>query len=164
MDNRPKIKLVLSTTDKLIESISWLALIGLWYLVLANYSTLPETIPIHFNLAGKADGFGNKGNLFILPIISTIVFIAMSFLNKYPHTFNYLKTITEENALYQYGNATRFIRFLKLITVIIFGLISFEIIQIANKNTEAFNIWLLPLMLGLLLVSMAYYIIKMKQK
>lgn len=164
MDNRPKIKLVLSTTDKLIESISWLALIGLWYLVLANYSTLPETIPIHFNLAGKADGFGNKGNLFILPIISTIVFIAMSFLNKYPHTFNYLKTITEENALYQYSNATRFIRFLKLITVIIFGLISFEIIQIANKNTEAFNIWLLPLTLGLLLVSMAYYIIKMKQK
>ena len=33
------------------------------------YPSLPETIPTHFNIEGKADGWGSKGTMFMLPSI-----------------------------------------------------------------------------------------------
>ncbi|PID27312.1 MAG: hypothetical protein CR982_06070 [Candidatus Cloacimonadota bacterium] len=160
MNNRPKIKVKLSLIDKIVESIGLAALAGVWIFTLSNYSSLPETIPIHYNLVGEVDSFGEKGNILFIPIISTILFIIMTILNKYPHSFNYLKTITEENAHYQYANATRLIRLLKLNILIIFGGISFETIGIAKGNFERFGILFLPLTLGLIFIPIFYYLIK----
>lgn len=161
MNNRPKIKPILTTTDKVIEFICWIALIGIWILTLTNYSALPETIPIHYNGVGEADGFGDKGNILTLPIISTILFIGLTILNKYPHVFNYPNTISEENALQQYTNATRLIRLLKLVIIIIFGLIVFKTIQNVNGNAEGLGVWFLPLTFGLIFIPMAYYLTKL---
>ena len=160
MNNRPKIKPILTTTDKAIELVGWIALIGIWVLTLVNYSSLPETIPIHFNGAGKADGFGNKENILSLPIVSTILFIGMTVLNKYPYVFNYPSAITKENALQNYTNATRMIRFLKLIIVIVFGLIVFKIIDNVKGNADGLGTWFLPLILGLIFIPTAYYLMK----
>jgi len=33
------------------------------------YPTLPETIPIHFNIKGEADGWGSRDSLFLGPAI-----------------------------------------------------------------------------------------------
>ncbi len=41
-------------------------LIGLSIWVLAIYSDLPQTIPIHYNMAGEPNGWGSKTNIFIL--------------------------------------------------------------------------------------------------
>ena len=158
ISNRPKIKPNLTTTDKVIEFFGWIALIGIWTLTLTNYSTLPETISIHYNGTGEADGFGNKGNILTLPIISTILFIGLTILNKYPHVFNYPSTVTEENALQQYTNATRLIRFLKWAIVMIFGLIVFQTIQNVNGNADGLGIWFLPLTLGLIFIPIIYYL------
>ena len=40
--------------------------------------------------------------------------------------FNYPSQITKENAVHQYTNATRMIRVLKLVIVVLFGLIVLE--------------------------------------
>ena len=63
MKNRPKIELQLTQRDKILEVIGWILLIGIWILTFTNYFDLPETIPIHFNAAGEADGFGSKLSL-----------------------------------------------------------------------------------------------------
>ena len=123
MNKRPQIKLQLNQTDKILEIVGWVSVVGIWALTLTNYSILPEIIPIHFNGAGKADGFGNKTHIFVLPIISTLLFIGLTILNKHPHIFNYPSQITKENAVDQYTNATRMIRVLKLVIVVLFGLI-----------------------------------------
>ncbi len=160
MSTRPKIKPNLTTTDKIIEFIGWVAIVGIWILTLTNYSALSETIPIHYNGAGEADGFGNKGNILSLPIISTIVFIGLTILNKYPQVFNYPSKITKENALQQYTNATRMIRFLKFAIVLIFGLIVFKTIQNTNENADGLGTWFLPLTLSLIFIPIVYYLTK----
>ncbi len=160
MINRPKLKLNLTTTDKVIELFGWICLIGIWILTSSNYYSLPETIPIHYNGTGEADGFGKKWNILTLPIVSSTLFIGLTILNKYPHVFNYPSTITQENALRQYTNATRLIRFLKLVIVIIFGLIVFKTIQNANGNADGLGAWFLPLTFGLMFIPMIYYLIK----
>ena len=154
-------RLKLSGLDVAMELFGWLILIGLWVLVFINFQGLPETIPIHFNAAGKADGFGNKWNMLTLPIVASVLYIGMTILNKYPHVFNYpTEVLTEENALKNYTMATRLLRVLKLVLVIIFSLIVFRTIQNINGTAEGLGVWFLPLTLGMIFIPMAYYIIK----
>lgn len=159
MSNRPKLKLDLTATDKAIELVGWICLIGIWILTLSNYYSLPETIPIHYNGTGEADGFGKKWNILTLPIVSSILFVGLTILNKYPHIFNYPSTITEENAMQQYTNATRLIRFLKLVILIIFGLIVFKTIQNVNGNADGLGVWFLPLTMGMIFIPIVFFLI-----
>jgi uncharacterized membrane protein len=160
MEGRPKVKLDLTNTDKVIEFTGLTLLIGIWILAILSFSDLPESIPTHFNGAGEADGFGERTNIFVLPIIGTITFIGLTLLNKNPHIFNYPKTITNENALNQYSNATRMIRVLKLIIVFVFGLILVRTLQNTNGNADGIGTWFLPLTIGLFIIPTLYFLIK----
>lgn len=62
MHKRPKIKLKLTTADKVLEVLGWTFLFAIWILTMASYANLPDTIPIHYNGAGQADSFGEKTN------------------------------------------------------------------------------------------------------
>ena len=157
---RPRIRIELTVTDKAIEIIGWFALLAIWVLVISNYSNLPDTIPTHYNGMGNADGFGNKTNILILPLIANILFVGITIINKFPYIFNYPTQITEENALRQYTNATRMLRFMKLILVILFGLITFKTIQGANGQSFGPSVWFLPLTLGLIFIPLSYFITK----
>jgi uncharacterized membrane protein len=152
----------LNITDKIFEAAGWLAVLAIWVLTISAYSKLPEIIPIHYNGAGEADGFGGKKNILALPIVSTILFVGLTILNKFPQVFNYPADMTEETALTQYTGATRFIRCMKFIVVIIFGAIAFETIQNQNGNEqdEGLGIWFLPLTLGLIFIPLAYSVIR----
>ena len=165
MNKRPRIKLQLKQTDKIIEIVGWISVVGIWALPLINYFDLPEIIPIHFNGAGKADGFGNKTHIFILPIISTLLFIGLTILNKHPHIFNYPSQITKENAVDQYTNATRMMRVLKLVIVLLFGLIVFKTIQNVNGHADWLGTWFLPFTIGLFIMLTLYFLMmSMKDK
>ena len=157
---RPKIRIKLTTADKAMELIGWFALITIWIIVISSYSNLPDTIPIHYNAVGKADGFGNKINILILPLVATILFVGMTIANKFPHIFNYPIKITEQNAFRQYTNATRMMRFLKLILVLIFGLITFKTTQSTGGNSSGLGIWFLPLTMGLIFIPLIHFINK----
>lgn len=160
MNNRPKIKLQLSSTDKTVEAIGWMIILATWILVLVYYSKLPETIPIHYNGSGVADGFGKKINILTLPIVSTILFVGLTVLNNYPYLYNYTSTISEENAYYQYTNATRLIRYMKLAIAIIFGYLVFMTIQNAKGNADGLGVLFLPFTMGLLFIPIFYFLIK----
>ena len=165
MNKRPRMKLQLNQTDKILEVLGWVSVVGIWALTLTNYSILPEIIPIHFNGAGKADGFGNKTHIFVLPIISSLLFIGFTILNKRPHIFNYPSQITKENALRQYTNATRMIRVLKLVIVLLFGLIVFREIQNVNGHANGLGAWFLPFTIGVFLILTLYFLMmSMKDK
>lgn len=158
---RPKINLKLTNLDKGFEIFGWFLLVGVWIFTLINYFGLPQTIPIHYNGAGEVDRFGNKSNIMILPIVASVLYIGMTFFNKFPHIFNYPYSITKENALKSYTIATRLIRVLKLIILIIFGLIVFRTVQNVNGTANGLGVWFLPLTIGLILIPMLYFLIKM---
>jgi uncharacterized membrane protein len=159
MNQRPRIKLELRSSDKIIEGLGWISVIGIWVLTLYNYFELPEIIPTHFNARGEADGFGSKSNLLSLPIISTALFLGLTILNKKPHLFNYPSAITVENALQQYTNATRLLRALKLVIVVIFGLIVLRTIQNVNGNADGLGTWFLPIAMAMIFIPVFYYLI-----
>ncbi len=161
MNEKPRIKPELTTTDKTFEILSWLALLGMWVLVITNYASLPDQIPVHFNAAREADAFGGKGNIWGMPIISTALFGGLTILNKFPHVFNYPTKITADNALSQYTIATRLIRYAKLSIVIIFGIIVWQIIRNANGETDGIGAWFLPIAIGLVFIATTYFGVKL---
>ena len=159
MDERPKIKLELTTIDKTLETLGWISILAIWIFTITNYTNLPDIIPIHYNGAGQADGFGGKCNILTLPLISTVLYIGMTILNKFPHVFSYPTDITQDNALRQYTNATRMIRYLKLIIVVIFGVVTFQTIRNVNGQTNGLGVWFLPLILGLIFMPLIYFLV-----
>ncbi|MCX2452672.1 DUF1648 domain-containing protein [Pedobacter sp. PLR] len=118
---RPVIKLKLSLFDKIIEGIGFLLLTAMWLCVFVQYSGLPESIPIHFNFSGEADSFGHRSDIYSLPMVGTALYILLTFVNNFPQYFNYLTPITPENAHSQYMMATRLLRYLKVLVVVIFA-------------------------------------------
>ena len=157
---RPKITPIPTSTDKLVEALGWLILLALWGWTITHYSSLPETIPTHFNAAGEADGFGSKVSLIALPVIATLLFIGLTLLNRYPHIFNYPTAITQDNALKQYTLATRMLRYLKLVLVVVFGGIEFMTIQYATGKAAGLGAWFLPLTLVLVFLPLIYFVVK----
>ncbi len=157
MEARPKFKLELTPTDKIVEVVGWFTLAILWILTLWNYGSLPETIPTHFNASGQPNDYGSKGTLLMLPIIATVLFFGMTILNKYPQAFNYPTHITDANALRQYTNVTKMVRYLKLAVVLIFLFIVFKTLKTVEGAAEGLGIWFLPLTFGLVFIPMIFF-------
>lgn len=162
-EERPKIKLIPTTADKLVDLLGWIVLLAIWGWTFSHYSTLPETIPTHYNAAGEADDFGGKTSIIRLPIIATLLFIGITVLNRYPHIFNYPTAITQDNALRLYTLATRMLRYLKLVLVLVFGGIEFMTIQHATGKAAGLGGWFLPLTAGLIFIPLIYFVIKSVQ-
>lgn len=159
METRPKIKIVLTSTDKLIEKLGWILMILSWCIAIYSYITLPEIIPTHFDISGQANGYGNKLTILLIPLIGTGVLIGLSILNKYPEIFNYPNKITEENELESYTNATRMMRYLKLVIALVFIIVTIMINRSAQGHADGF-IMILPVVLGLIFIPLIFFTIK----
>lgn len=157
--DRPKIKIELTKSDKILEIIALLILICLWIYVIYNYNSLPDIINTHFNAQGKPDGSGEKQYIFGLPGIATFMYLLVTIASRYPHTFNYLEEITEENALEQYTKMTKLTRILKIILIGIFGYSSWQTISNVDVSPLFF-----PIMLVAILGPIIYFNVKKSKK
>ena len=157
---RPKIKIPLTTTDRILEVIGALVLVLFWGYTMYHYKELPEIIPTRFGAEGKPDGFGAKWTIFSLPAVTSILYIGLTITMRYPHHFNYLVTIPQENAAKQYTLVTRLLRILKLAVLFIFFLLDFQTIQIALGQPDIFGRWFLLVVFAMLFVPLFYFLIQ----
>jgi uncharacterized membrane protein len=133
--DRPKIKVPFTPFDMIIECMSVLLIIGIWAHLIVAYGDLPETVPSHFDASGKADGYSKKAFVFFIPILTTVMYIGLFILSKYPHLHNYMINITEENAPRQYRFAVRTLRILNFLVVLMFAYINYQILKGAVSGT-----------------------------
>lgn len=158
VNTQPTIILILSPSDKILEAISKICLVFMWGLTFYSFIKMPTIIPIHFGASGKADHYGNKITLLLLPTIATIIYFGLTQLNKYPHLFNYLTKITKDNAHKQYSIATRLLRYLKLIILIIFSIAILSIYLTTIGVINGLGVWFLPVIFGLISIPTIFYI------
>lgn len=156
MIERPKINLPLTLFDKIIEVISSVALVAFWLMNIFAFSTLPENIPTHYNGMGEVDSYGPKITIFLLPVLGTLIFVFLTFMLRKPESFNYTVEITEENALAQYTNSTKLIRFMKLALIILFIVIDYKTIETARGNSDGLGKWFLPFTIALIFIPVIF--------
>jgi uncharacterized membrane protein len=132
MHERPIHNLKLNKTDTLIEYLCLILVMAIWVLTITSYYNLPDIIPIHYNELGKIDRYGSKENILTLPILSTIFYIILSILNKYPQIHNFPRKMTSYTTFKEYTYSTKMIRYLKLIIIIVLGFIEIYTINIVS--------------------------------
>ena len=138
---RPRVKVSLTTIDWIVEIIGAVLFILMivypWY----YYDQLPTTIPTHFDASGNPDDYSPKNELWSSVIKGIVIYIGITILNFFPHLFNYLTTITKENAAKQYRLATTLMRRIKVLMVICFFEIAYSTVQKVLFNKESSPSW-----------------------
>lgn len=151
--SRPRLKIEMTRFDWALEAIAFLIWIGSLLFLILNFSNSPEMIPTHFNAAGNVDAVGSKNSIWLLVGIVTSMYILLTIINRYPHLFNYPTEITDKNARQQYTIATRMIRILKIIVIMIFAYI-----QLNSIIGTQLGVWFLPVLSMSIVVLVGFYL------
>jgi uncharacterized membrane protein len=163
-ENQPPLKVEWTPVDWILEFIAIMGFLTFLGTAIYYFPRLPDTIPTHFNGSGQPDGYGSKSSFWIMPGIAVFVYILLTVVNRFPHKFNYLVTITPQNAMKQYILGTRMIRIIKIIIVWMFFFINFAIIQSADPQSKGLGVWFIPVFLGFTFIPLIiYFILSYKQ-
>jgi hypothetical protein len=136
----------------------------LWGFVVVHYGDLPETIPVHFDAAGKADGFGPKAMLFIMPVLNTLLIVLLAFLARKPHLLNYPVAITEANAGVHYANGVAVLNLLQLSISVLFSLITWQTSRLALGQSDGLGAWMLPFVLLSVFLPISLFFLRSMRK
>lgn len=86
----------------ILDVFNLLLILFLWVYTFKTYKKLPEKIPTHFDFEGKPDHFGTKRFAFLLPVLSTVFYLAIFFITQNPESGNYPIQLTKANYEIQY--------------------------------------------------------------
>ncbi len=157
--DRPVIRPELAPVDWLLEALALIGLVTTMGYVIYVYPKLPSTIPTHFNASGMADDFGSKTS-FLFPLgMALFIYILLTLISLVPHTFNFPGKITPQNAARQYTLATRLVRYLKTVIILLFFYISYSTARIVAHETGGLGLWFLPVFLGLVMIPIIIYMV-----
>lgn len=108
------------------------------------WNKLPQEIPIHWNLKGEVDRYGEKIEILLIPILLPLLIYII---------FSVIPKIDPKKKLEKMGNKFRTLKF--LLTTIMSALASFIIYSIQSKSSTSPNI--IFLIVGVLYVVLGNY-------
>lgn len=136
LTKRPVLQLPLSPLETFMEVASGIGILLAVIILLLYRPALPNSIPSHFNAAGRPDAWGDKGLLLALAGIPVAIYLAMTLLSRFPQIYNYPFALTEENVERQYRCARMVISALKVEIAWFFTYLEWRIIQTAFGNAQ----------------------------
>ncbi|WP_169713630.1 DUF1648 domain-containing protein [Paludifilum halophilum] len=156
----PRIHIKKSKMEWLHDLICITLFVGLFLYSAYIWPHLPDQIPIHYDLQGKADQWGSKWFTLLLILLMFLIYLGFTILRKYPHQFHYPSRLTKENAEHFYRNANLMISWFKLETIIYFSILSKDFIDSAVNpsnfmNGSEFLIWIFVMIL-----TIVYFLIQ----
>ncbi len=159
--SRPKLKIPLTIPEIIIEGICALVIIGSAIFMMLKLNELPEKIPTHFGIFGRPDRWGGKGGLIALLIVNLGLYALLTILGRFPHVFNYLCEINEDNAKFQYTNSRTLIALIKTEITTLFSYMLWVSIWVAEGKMEGVGVAFLPVFLMVLFGTVAFFTVRM---
>jgi hypothetical protein len=141
------------------------------YIVLWNYAELPDTIPIHFDAVGNPDGFGGKGWIILILIISVSNFLGITLINflfavvEDPRRFinlpgrSAMEAMTREQGEAVRVSMNRSIFALKIVTLSLETYLAWQMVEIGLGRSSSMGLWIW-FFAGALVVIVVYMIWK----
>ncbi len=147
-----------------LELVPLFLLVFTLYLALSNYTTLPDTIPTHFNAEGIADDWGSKNTIFFLLSSSAFIYILFTTLNiwlaivKNPRALINLpakwKVALGDTQLEELRvTLNRYLLLLKIVTQGLFTYILYITIEIAWERADSLGVLFFLFILAILTVA-----------
>ena len=147
-----------------LELLSLAALAFLAGATVAAFSgsvPLPARIPIHFNAAGTPDGWGSARMLWLLPAVSTALYLLMTWVSRYPEAFNYPVRVTPRNQEQLQQLALGMIAWLKAELLCVFAWIQWSVIRASRQPSQRLSPLLMPLLLAVVFATLGVYVAAM---
>jgi len=110
----------------ILEIITVLILIAMVVNLKVSWENIADKIPAHYNAAGEVDKWGQKSELFFVPIICIVLYILLTFITFFPALWNVPISFNEENKTRVYASMKNMMCLLKLEMVINFAYISYK--------------------------------------
>lgn len=161
--NQPKIDIKPNDFDRKLILIGWLIVVLNFIVVLSFFFELPDKIATHFNLAGKADGYGSKNDIWAMPILNLVMYFGMTLIatKMKPCNYNYPTKVTEKNAPILYAMSIRMLVWINLAIALIFLVISTQTILLAKEINHIDLSWFILFLAAIITIAPFYYIFKM---
>ena len=145
---------------KIFNVIALATLLSGVLLLIVYWSKLPDTVPIHFNIKGEADGWGSKYTLIILPIIAVGFYAFLTMMESKPHFFNFPVKITEQNAQQQFDLARDLLNVSKNLSTILLAVIAIFTVFDARETPIPYSNTIIFVLIGLLIAITIFYFIR----
>lgn len=139
MNQHPVIPIHLDRSTRILDAIAFVGLVISLAIAVSNWSSLPDTIPIHFGITGQADGWGNKLFFWVFPLLNLAIVIGFTVMRRYPQTFNYPVRITPQNAEVQYEIAINLLNWFKAEFAWLFVWLEWQIINVAKGSDSTLD-------------------------
>jgi uncharacterized membrane protein len=152
------IKTSFTSLQKLLIFAALACLLIDFLMISAYWSALPQKIPSHFGYAGKPDAWSGKESILILPLAYFTTCLIMIPLSFAPQSYNYLFSLTPENAARQYSLARSMMLLITAEIGAVFSYIVWTTVEVALNNSPGLGGLFIFLMLGLVFGTIGAYI------
>ncbi|WP_260632373.1 DUF1648 domain-containing protein [Bacillus bingmayongensis] len=146
--------------ERWLDVFSILSIVMMIVYIFMNWTTLPHTIPTHFNASGEADGFGGKWRIFIHLIVGLGLYIFFNILSRFPNLFNYPVNTTEENKPLIFVNSRKLLSWMNLQIIMFCIYNTWENAQAAITGKTSISMLPLLIFIFVLFGTMAFYIVR----
>ena len=138
-----------------MEYICRILLIGTLIYLIVRWNVIPDQIPIHYNAAGDIDGWGGKGMVWLLVVISWGLYLGITFVGRFPELWNTGVKITKKNKEKVYRLIKYLIGTSKLILISVFTLLI-----VFSTLAKPLPLWFAGIYLTILIADMAFWLVR----
>lgn len=124
---------------------------------------LPERIPTHFDPAGNPNGWGTPAMLWLVPLMSTIIYLLMTWVARFPSAFNFPMHTTLAMRPRLEAIALGMISWLKVEVVALFAWIQYQAIAVARHGRGTVSQLFMPLALVVIFGTIAAHIMSLRR-
>ena len=142
--------------DIVIEVICLLLLGGITFYLILNWSSMPDKIPMHYDIAGQIDRWGKKSEIIFIPVVSWLLYLLITVSEHFPQSWNTGVQITEENAPRVYRILKSMVKTTKLLMVIMFSYIT-----ICSVTARSMSPWTLVIEMGVIFGNLIFWMVKL---
>ena len=149
---------------KTLEVASWLVLLIPWTVTaqaILGPDPLPQRIPTHFDMAGKPNGWGTPGMLWVLPAMATGIFLFMTLVARFPAAFNFPMRVPPRARPQLEAIALNMISWLKVEVVGLFAWIQYGTIRMVRQGQGRLSPASVPLLLLIVFATIAWHMVRM---
>ena len=142
--------------DIILNGLCLIILVSTILFLAVTWSKIPNKVPMHYDFAGNIDRWGSKLEILILPVITWIMYIFMTIIEKFPQAWNTGVKVTEENKERVYSTLLHLVSTIKFIMVCVFAYLTVQ-----TALSFELSAWFTPISLLVIFGNLLYWILKL---
>lgn len=149
------------------KTLEFLGLAALALLFWITYSALygpnrlPDRVPTHFNAAGQPNAWGSPSGMILMPIVAGLLYLAMSFVVRFPESFHYPVRVTPLNIAHLQSVTLSMVAWLKVEIACLFATLQWAFVQSARTGDGRLFPMILPFYIVATFATIGWHFIAM---